>query len=607
MESLDFKSFFSSIEPFSTLKKDDLSRVLKAVDIEYYKANEPILKKDVNPESYYLVAKGYVKEVDEDEQTVHYGTKDSFDAEAIIEGRTKNSFYAGEETILFTLKKERFLELFHTNDDFKNYYLNSISDKFKQFMKKGSDTDLAIFISTRIKDSYIHPAVLIDKNRPILEGVTLMSQNKSDSLIVDFGNTYGIVTNTDLREKVILHEKDVDEPIGDIATQNLICIDEEKFLFNALLLMIENSIARVGVTRGSNIIGILEQIDLLSSMSGKAHLINLQIQRAKTVEELKAPSSDVIQTIKSLQHKGVKVRYITKLLTDINTKIYKKLFELIVPEEVRHNVALIVMGSEGRHEQTLRTDQDNALLLKDGFDHEGLHTLMQTFTDTLTDFGFPKCEGNIMVSNPDFCKSVTAYKKDIDTYVQQPTGEYLMRLAILYDASFIAGDKTLFETFKEHIFKSVKDDVGFFAHFAKAILIFDTPLSFFSGFVVDKKHENGIDIKKGAIFPIVHAMRSLSLEKGIHATNTIERIKQLSNIGYFDRSMAEELIEAFTFLLTLRLKIQLQQVEQKQALDNFINPQALSKFERDLLRDVFKLVDKLKKQIAYHFKLSMVS
>lgn len=607
MESLDFKSFFSSIEPFSTLKKESLARVLNAVDIVYFKADEPILKKGESPQSYYLVAKGYVKESDEDEHTVHYGQKDSFDAESLINNTAKNSFHAGEETILFALKKEVFLELFHTDENFKNYYLNSISEKFQQLMKQDADADLAVFVSSRIKDSFTHPAIMASSNQSIIEGVRLMSQNNSDSLIVETENGFGIVTNTDLREKVLLVEKDINDPLASIVTHNMVFVDEEDFLFNALLLMIEHSISRVGIKRNDEVVGVLEQIDLLSSMSGKAHLINLQIQRATSIEELREPSSDVIQTIKSLQHKGVKVRHITKLLADINQKIYKKLFELLAPKELMDNAALIIMGSEGRREQTLRTDQDNALILRDGYTYEGLEVLMQRFTDTLLDFGFPKCDGNIMVSNPLYCKSLDEYKNDIGRFMQEPSGEHLMQLAILFDSAFVVGDEALFKTFKAHIFKSVKNDTGFFAHFAKAVLIFETPLTLFSGFVLDKKHENGIDIKKGAIFPIVHAIRSLALEKGIEKTNTFERIKELNNLGYFDRKMAEELIEAFTFLLTLRLKIQLQKIELQQKTDNFINPQALSKFERDLLRDVFKLVDKLKKQIAYHFKLSMVS
>jgi len=606
MDSLDFKGFLSSIEPFNQLPQSDLGRCVEGIDIEYYKKDEQILQKDSTPTHYYIVAKGFVIELDE--EPIYYGVKDSFCFESLLKNSAKSSFVAGEECLVYALKKELFLELFYSKDSFKEYYLNSISEKFSAFIKRESDEDLAVFVSTRVKDTYFHPVVSISAKSSIFDGVRLMSQNRSDSLILLFEDGgYGLVTNTDLREKVLLTSKNTDDPLEDIGTKKLIVIDSEDFLFNALLLMIEHSISRVGVTEGGKIIGVLEQIDLLSAISNRAHIIALEIEKAKTIEELKNPSSDVITIIKSLQQKGVKVRHITKLLSEINFKIYKKLYELIMPQDVIENSALIVLGSEGRKEQTLRTDQDNALILKNGFFSPDLQTLTKKFTDTLIEFGFPPCEGNIMVSNPYYAKELKEYKKDINRYIDEPSGDHFMKMAILFDASFVCGEKEIYDDLRLHLISSIKSDVGYFAHFAKATLIFDTPLNIFSGFVVDKKAHNKLDLKKGAIFPIVHALRSLALEKNIEQTNSFERIKALTNIGYFDKEYASELIEAFTFLLTLRLKLQLQKIEQKKEIANFVDPSELSKFERDLLRDVLKMVDKLKKQISYHFKLNMVS
>eukprot|EP01022_Parablepharisma_sp_SALTPOND_P032584 TRINITY_DN8559_c0_g3_i1.p3 TRINITY_DN8559_c0_g3~~TRINITY_DN8559_c0_g3_i1.p3 ORF type:complete len:608 (+),score=71.56 TRINITY_DN8559_c0_g3_i1:1596-3419(+) len=607
MESLDFKTFLSSIEPFSSLNKEDLELTINSIDIEYHKAEESILKQNDSPSYYYIVAKGYVKEVDDGDNATYYGVKDSFCAESIIKGVAQNSFIAGEECILYALKKDVFLELFHTRESFKNYYLNSISEKFQQLLKKDSDEDLAIFVSTKVKDVFLHKAIVVTQSTSIIESAKLMSENKTDSLIVQQESGYGIVTNTDLREKVLIPSKNLEDNIGDIATGSLITIDEDDFLFNALLLMIENSISRVGVSKDGEIVGVLEQIDLLSSMSNKAHLINIEIQRAKTIEELREPSSDVVQIIKSLRQKGVKVRHITKLLADINYKIYQKLLEIIAPKELLENSALIVMGSEGRKEQTLRTDQDNALILRDGYECKEALEIGRVFTETLAEFGFPLCEGGIMISNPKFNKPLAEFKDDIYSYSQTPSGENVMSLAILFDASYVCGDREIYGEFRSYMSKTLRKDMGFLAHFAKAAHIFETPLTIFSKFVTDKKHENELDIKKGAIFPIVHSIRSFALEKGVEKTNTFERIKELNNIGQLDREFAEELIESFTFLLTLRLNTQLQNIELGREPDNYINPLSLSKFERDLLRDIFKLVDRLKKLTTHHFKLNMVS
>jgi len=146
-------------------------------------------------------------------------------------------------------------------------------------------------------------------------------------------------------------------------------------------------------------------------------------------------------------------------------------------------------------------------------------------------------------------------------------------------------------------------DQGLLSAFARATVIFDTPLSFFSGFVTDKKdqlHKDELDLKKGGIFPIVHGIRSLALEKGIAETNTVERIKKLNDLGLFSRELAADLIEAFDFLLTLRLAGQLAKAKQGLPPDNYVAPEKLSKLERDLLRDVFKVVNQLKKLVSHH-------
>ncbi len=478
----------------------------------------------------------------------------------------------------------------------------------QELLTQNLNKELATFMATRVKEAYIHPPLFIEAHISILETAQKMSEAKSDIAIIDFGSEYGIVTNTTLRERVLIEERSAGEPVSNIALKKLISIDESDFLFNALLQMIEHNISRLAVKSEDKITGVLEQVDLLSAISSKAHLTNFQINRAKNIEELKKANSDTPYLIKALQQKGVKVRHLTKLLSDLNIKTYRKLYELIAPKELLENSALMVLGSEGRKEQTLRTDQDNVIILRDGFEPALLDELAQKFTDTLLSFGYPKCEGNIMVSNPYWRKSLKDFKNEIHSYIHEPIPQNIMNLAIIFDASLACGDDVLFEELKNFIFDSLQDNIGFFAHFARGTLAFETPLSLFSGFVTGRKeHKDELDIKKGGLFPIVHGTRSLALEKRIKNTNTSERIKELSNMNIFSKEYATELIEGYNFLLTLRLSRQLEKMEKNQKPDNFINPSHLTKFERDVLRDVFKIVDAYKKLISHHFKLQMVS
>lgn len=609
METLDSRQFLSSLPPFDTLTALSMQKVLDHIDIHYYKQNDTICTAGKEPEFYFVIGKGIVKELDELENDTFYSKGDSFDAASLIQDKLRNSYVAEEESILFAIPKAIFMELIQSEAAFESYYLTNISDKMQQLMTRNINKDLATFMATRVSETYINPAVFVEHTTPIYDAVKKMSEQQSDSLIITFPDqNHGIVTHTDLREKVILQNRAYQDPIGEIAIRNLISIDKSDFLFNALLSMIERSIQRIVVKDGETILGVLEQVSLLSTVTSKAHLVNVMVQKAKTVEELGEAAGDIVHIIKSLQQKGVKVRHITKLLADLNTKIYKRLFEILAPKELIDNSCLIVLGSEGRKEQTLRTDQDNALIIRDGYTHPDIASITQTFTDTLLSFGFPKCEGNIMVCNPSWCKPYKEFEEEAFGWINQPSGENIINLAILYDAGYVCGDAELVHMLKSRIYNSIHDNKAFFAHFSMPVLMFDTPLSMFANFVTEKKeHKDELDIKKGAIFPIVHGVRAMAFETQCESTNTFERIKELNNRGIISRELATELMDSFDFLLTLRLENQLSKFDHNKKPDNYLNPQELSKFQRDVLRDVFKIVDRFKKYITHHFNLNMVS
>jgi CBS domain-containing protein len=286
--------------------------------------------------------------------------------------------------------------------------------------------------------------------------------------------------------------------------------------------------------------------------------------------------------------------------------MYRKVFELVVPKKLQTKCALIVMGSEGRGEQILRTDQDNALIIGESENEAQFEPYMMTFNEYLLKLGFPKCSGNVMVSNPYWRRSVSGYKAVISQWVETFNDESLLSLSIFLDASCVAGDESLLLACRDYLYEHFEGRSDVLAHLAKSALAFDTPLSLFSGFVLGRaEHESELDIKKGGIFAIVHGIRVLALEHKIKSTNTTERIKELNNVGLFDKRFASELIEAYDTLLGIRLRSMLSQ-KQKNVEQNYINPKLFSKTDRDLLKDAFKIVNTFKKFLTYHFHLGMV-
>jgi CBS domain-containing protein len=605
---LEPRNFIANIPPFERLNANELDTVAAAVDIEYFKSGTKLLNRGESPSRLYIIIKGIVAERAPDGSVTLHETQDTFSALALLSETCQSDFTVQEEALCYLLPRETFKHLSNTNPNFVNFYYQTLSQRLNWLMEQREVKELASFMVAKIRDAYIHPPIWVAAEDSIYRAVEILKQNKATSVLVKNGNQTGIVTDTDIREHVVLQRKSVDTPVGEIATYQLLGLKAEEYLFNALLQMTRHTVKRLVINDGEQIIGVLDQMDLLSYFSHHSHLVNVQIERATEIEQLEKASRDIANVIQALYGRGVKIHAITQLVTELNRKLFRKLYSLLIPPEVIANSCLIVMGSEGRGEQILKTDQDNALILRDGFAYSGLNNLLQQFTAALKKLGYPLCPGEVMVSNPQWIKPLYDFREQIYAWLntpQQPAS--LMNLAIFYDATAVAGDLALLTMAKDYLWEHLGSTPLFFTHFAKPTLAFETPLGWFAQFIVDNRHQGGLDIKKGGIFPIVHGVRSLALEQRLTSTNTIERIQILQEIGRFDQEFTEELTEAFAFMLSLRLEAELQQMQRNEPPNNYIQPHQLSKPERDLLRDSLKIVNRFKDFITYHFHLNMVT
>ena len=606
MSMYDLEAFLRSIHPFQLLSKNEMAKAIKSINIAYYKKDTLLISPSAPSEFLYIVMKGEVGEYHEDELIKVYGTANSFDADALIYGKSEDSFVVLEELICYELKKEDFLNLLDSNAPFKAYFIQDLANKIQSAKQKEYTTELSGFMMARVQDSYLHEPTIVGKECSIMDALKEMERKKSSCILVQNGDgyDYGIVTDSIVRRHVLFNGYDKYGAIGPIALHPIITIEADDYLFNALLAFTKHSIKRIVVTQKGSIIGILEQLDLLSYFANHTYLVAVQIRKAQSIEELKQASLDLINIIKKLHVKGTKVDYIAKLVSEINEKIYEKLYKMIVPETLWDKACLIVMGSEGRKEQMLKTDQDNALIIADACDVALFSPHMKRFSEALIDFGFPPCEGNIMVSNPYWCKHLSEYKKELRRWCEMSNMEDVMNLAIFCDAISVAGDASMLLILKEEMFTLAKGQDAFMANFAKAAVAFETPIGMFTNLIASN---NKIDVKKGGIFPIVQGVRSFALQYGISQTDTVSRIKIMVQKEIIDEDFAGALIEAFDTLLNLRLKDRLARSLGANVFDNLIDISNLNQLELELLKDSFKIVNKFKKFLNHHFKLSMVS
>ena len=206
--------------------------------------------------------------------------------------------------------------------------------------------------------------LVVEEGTSIRDATRLMREHKADCVLARKGRRYGMVTGTDLLDAVVLKEKPFDDDVSEIASYRLVTADPEDYLFNALITMTQQQIERVVVMSGQEMIGIVELTDVLSYFSSHSHVIGLRIERASSIEELREAAQGLNDLIKALISTGVKIRFTMDLLAAMNGRIIAKLFDLTIPSDMQPHVCLIVMGSEGRGEQIMKTDQDNALIFR---------------------------------------------------------------------------------------------------------------------------------------------------------------------------------------------------------------------------------------------------
>lgn len=604
MSLRDQESFLSKIHPFEVLTPSQMSLCIRNMDIAYYAKDTVLISPEKVSSNFFIIIKGTVHEYNEEEMVMDFHQEDSFDANSLIYGKTKHNFKVYEDLICYELQKDIFLKLIEENTEFKNFFLNNLVSKIQELKNKEFTSELSSFMIARVDDTVIHESCIVEKGTPLIEAIEKSMEYKTSTIIVKSETDYGIITDSLLKTKVLLEGRDLSIPVEEIAIFPLISVQNDDYLFDAFSLLIKNNIKRIGVKNNKGeMIGVLEQIDVLSHFANHTYVVDSKIKKAKNIDDLKQASCELINTIKTLNAKGVKVQHISNLIGQLNVKVYRKLYQLVVPKELQKDACFIVMGSEGRNEQIIKTDQDNALVVCDNVDVEQYRPYMNQMTDILIDFGYPRCEGNIMVSNPFWCKNVRDYKKETAKWIEAPDMQNYMDLAIFFDSFAVAGQKDLLINLKDDLFNKLHDKDVFMAYFAKATLTFETPTKIAN--FMTKTHN--IDIKKTGVFPIVQGIRSLALRERIRETTTVKRIKILEQKKILEPNLASELLEAFDVLNTIRLKAQLHKLQDGKAIDNLIDTHTLGKIERDLLKDSFAIVNNFKKFISYTFKVDKIS
>jgi CBS domain-containing protein len=513
--------------------------------------------------------------------------------------------------------KETTLRLFASNPAFSEYLITS---HLVQYVEKPLETigrrllhftsSNRLFYKTRIGDLAIKEVVTVQDNSTIQEAATEMSAKGVSSLVIVNQNTnpVGIITDRDLRQKVVAAGRNPADQVRNIMTSSLVKVDSQDYYFEAILKMLQHNIHHLIVMQNGTLKGVFSNHDLMILQGTSPLTIVRDIESQQTVESLIPESRNINGVISHLLTVAAKASEITKIITEINERLLRKLLELTENKLGSPPVPFcwIVFGSEGRKEQTYKTDQDNAILYADppaGTDlrevDDYFSSLAEHMRDLLLQCGFPLCPGNYMASNPQWRQPLKIWEEYFSQWIATPTSEAVLASCIVFDFRPVYGDFTLAGRLKNHLLHKLEGQDIFLKLMAQLSIQVRPPVGFFRTFVVAKsgEYKNKLNLKFTCLAPIINIVRLFSLESRIPETSTLERIQALKNNHTIMKEFGDELEHAFEFISMLRIRLQHEQIKKGLEPDNYLNPKQLNAFEKKVFRESCRLIGKLQDMI----------
>jgi len=468
------------------------------------------------------------------------------------------------------------------------------------------------------------PPVHCRENLCLIEAATIMVRERVSSMIVTDGRRFpiGIITDKDIRRQVSKGEDGLRRPLREFMSHPVRCVAPHRTVVEVQLEMIRHRIHHLVVTEdGSNqspVNGVLTEHDLLVIQGNNPAVLVRRISRATEDMELHSIRNLAEGLLRRYLDQEVSIDFISTVMTEINDAIIQRCIDLQQQEMQEagwqaNGLAFcwLSLGSEGRGEQLLRTDQDNALVFADvpadqleAVRPYFLH-LAQGVNRRLKHVGFAYCPADMMAGNPCYCAPLGEWKQRFSAWIKTPDPQAVMHSTIFFDFRAIYGDTTLSEALTTRILNDVQQHEAFLRFLAKSALQNPPPLTFFRSFMVEKsgEHKDAFDIKARAMMPLTDAGRVLVLSSRLGAcTNTFRRFEQLAELEPANRELFQQAADAYEILMRYRAHKGLQQQDN----GRYIDPATLSKMERLHLRNCFQPIRKLQQLLMTRFQLAYV-
>lgn len=467
-------------------------------------------------------------------------------------------------------------------------------------------------IEQSIKD-YIVPINTLDSDSTINEAVQYLSKRKTDCLLLTKNNKdyIGIITNSDIHKRVLSLNLHLDNPIYLIMSSPVVFASESISVSDAINICEEKNINHIVVKNYSDeIIGMLRINDIYKMLKFSLSFYIENVRKAETIDDLELYHKNLQLLIKPLINSDISIKYITNITSSFSDLVIKKIIELAITEigEAPANFSFICLGSEGRKEETLFTDQDNAIIYEDvpkekeSFVNDYFNKLGEKVCTSLNYIGYSFCIGNIMAKNKQYCQPISVWEKYFAGWITTPEPQNLLDATIFFDFRSVYGNEELTERLRNTISNIIKANPLFLYHLAYNTYNIK-PQQLSSGNIISDKHADLIDLKQ-AVSLIIMFARTYSLQNNIWNYNTIDRLNTLKTQNIINANTIDEIIYAYNFLMKLRFKNQIILIDNNLPLSNILNTKKLIDVELFILKKVLTLISTYQNKISLDFRIS---
>ncbi|MEM6963194.1 MAG: DUF294 nucleotidyltransferase-like domain-containing protein [Bacteroidota bacterium] len=632
--------FLKNYPPFNMVDKERMLKVSEKVIIQYYEPEQFIFEQGKNPADYfYIVKEGAVqllrKEVDKKILVDECDEGDVFGIRPLLVQRPYVvSAQTMEETLLYAIHTNDFEDIFKNNPKVAFYLASNFAAGVRNQFAKNNKGKIFYGESKDIASEYelVEVQSIENSKSPVVcapdtlikDAAQTMTDKRVGSIIVVNKNFFpiGITTDKDFRKRVATGKISPDQPISDIMSAPVITSPPERTVADVQIDMLQNRIHHLCLTEDgtaqSKVVGIISEHDLLIVQANNPAVLIREIKGAKSGAELKTIREKAEILLEKYLAQEVSIKYISEIMSEINDAVIVRAIQIaeddlsVIPlKKPKAKFCWLALGSEGRKEQLLRTDQDNAIVFEQeiGANAEEVKyyylALAENVTLILHECGFKYCPADMMASNPDWCMSLSDWEQQFSKWMQQPGAKEVMMTTIFFDYRPIYGDFDLAKKMTEHIFENIDEQEIYLMHLAKNALQNPPPLSFFRNFIVEKDgaHKDQFDIKARAMMPLADAARVLTLNAKVgQINNTFERFAELAELDENNRELFEQAADAYEILMRFRA---MQGLKNKDS-GRFFNISELNKMQRMMLRNSFKPISELHALLRVRFRLSFL-